>query len=140
MSEDAMLEAGRRWREANPTLARRMVGEPKAHGGGGVGKHGQVFNIPNDPHRCEEWTRWEEDLILNPQGLTLSEQSARLGRSKVAITTRRWALRQAGRRPAAVAACPPPSVLRHPCWQPDGCEIDDGRCRPCEARAAGGQR
>lgn len=95
---DPMLEAGRRWREANPDLARRMVGEPKVHGGGGVGKHGQVFNIPNDPRRREEWAKWEDDYILNTHGDSLSVQAARLGRSKVAITTRRWAIQQADRQ------------------------------------------
>jgi len=136
-----MIEAGRRWREANPTLARRMLGEPKAHGGGGVGKHGQVFNIPNDRRRRETWETWELDYILNPQGASLTVQAARLGRSKVAITTRRWFLQQdaARARVRPAAACPAP-VLRHPCWQPDGCEMDAGRCGPCERRVAGGQR
>jgi len=135
MSEDALLEAGQRWRAANPDLARRLRGEPKQHGGGGVGKHGQVFNIPNDPRRREEWARWEEEFILNPGGLSLAAQAARLGRSKVAITTRRWVLQQAARAGrTSMSPRPMPAAYQGPCWQPDGCEMEAGRCQGCEAR------
>ncbi len=97
MVADNLIEMGRQWRDANPALARRMLGPASVHGGGGVGKHGQVLNIPNDPRRREQWETWEDDLIAD-HSIPLSTLAARLGRSKVAITTRRWAMRQEARR------------------------------------------
>lgn len=148
MSSDAMVDAGRRWREANPDLARRLRGEPKTHGGGGVGKHGQVFNIPNDPRRREEWARWEEEYILNPGDASLAYQAARLGRSKAAITTKRWSLRQRGtpllrltnvvgtegKGRTSMTLHPMPATYQGPCWQPDDCQMEAGRCQGCERR------
>jgi hypothetical protein len=94
MSEDAMLEAGQRWREANPDLARRMLRPQPSIGKPGVGKHGPVLNIPNDRNRREPWSAQEDAEIMAPDAPSLAVLSARLGRSRVAITTRRWAIRQ----------------------------------------------
>ena len=94
MSESAMLEAGRRWREANPDLARRMTAPERPVGKLGVGKHGPVLNIPNDPNRCELWSAQEDVEITASDAPSLAVLSARLGRSRVAITTRRWVIRQ----------------------------------------------
>ncbi len=91
-TENAMLEAGRRWREANPDLVRRMAGPERPVGKPGVGKHGPVLNIPNDSNRCEPWLARDEAEITVPDAPSLTVLSKRLGRSKAAITTRRWAL------------------------------------------------
>ncbi len=89
-----MLDAGRRWRQANPALARRMAAPERPVGKPGVGKHGPVLNIPNDPNRREPWAIQEDAEIMASDAPPLAVLSARLGRSRVAITTRRWAIRQ----------------------------------------------
>lgn len=93
MSQDAMLEAGRRWREENPNLARRMRTPQRPVGKPGVGKHGQVLNIPNDPNRCEPWSVQEDVEIMAPDAPSLAVLSERLGRSRPAIHSRRYAIR-----------------------------------------------
>lgn len=96
-TESVMLAAGRQWREANPDLVRRMAAPQRPVGKPGVGKHGQVLNIPDDPNRHEPWSMQEDAAIMASNAPPLAALSARLGRSRVAITTRRWAIRQ-GRR------------------------------------------
>ena len=94
MSENTMLDAGRRWREANPDLVQRMAAPQRPIGKPGVGKHGQVLNIPNDLNRRELWSAQEDVAITASDAPSLAVLSARLGRSRVAITTRRWVIRQ----------------------------------------------
>lgn len=93
-TENAMLAAGRQWREANPDLVRRMAGPERPVGKPGIGKHGPVLNIPNDANRCEPWSVQEEVEIMASDAPSLAVLSARLGRSRVAITTHRWTIRQ----------------------------------------------
>lgn len=93
-TETAMLDAGRRWREANPDLVQRMAAPQQPVGKPGVGKHGAVLNIPNDSNRCEPWSIQEDVEITASDAPSLAVLSARLGRSRVAITTRRWVIRQ----------------------------------------------
>jgi hypothetical protein len=94
MSQEAMIEAGRRWREENPDLARRMRTPQRPIGKHGAGKHGPVLNIPNDPNRREPWSVQEDVEIMAPDAPSLAVLSTKLGRSRAAITTRRWVIRQ----------------------------------------------
>jgi hypothetical protein len=93
MSLDAMLEAGRRWREEHPDLARRMRAPQRPVGKPGVGKHGAVLNIPNDPNRCELWSAQEDVEITASDAPSLTVLSEKLGRSRPAILSRRYAIR-----------------------------------------------
>lgn len=93
-TEDMLIEMGRRWREANPDLARKLLLPHRSHGKPGVGKHGAVYNIPNDPNRREPWSAQEDAEITASNAPSLSVLRARLGRSKAAILSRRWALQQ----------------------------------------------
>lgn len=91
--EDTMLEASRRWREANPDLVRQMVRPQHPVGRPGVGKHGPMLNIPNDPNRCEPWSVQEDVEITASDAPSLAVLSERLGRSRAAILSRRYAIR-----------------------------------------------
>jgi hypothetical protein len=92
-TENAMLEMARRWREENPDLVRQMARPQRPIGKPGVGKHGTVLNIPNDPNRREPWSVQEDVEITDPHALPLAALSEKLGRSRAAIHSRRYAIR-----------------------------------------------
>lgn len=92
MTQDTLLEMGSRWRAENPDLARRMARPQRPIGLPGVGKHGVVLNIPNDPNRREPWSVQEDVEITASDAPSLAMLSEKLGRSKAAISTRRCAL------------------------------------------------
>lgn len=153
---DAMLDAGQRWREANPDLARQMLTPQLPTGEPGVGKHGPTLNIPNDRNRHEPWSGQDDEEIMAENAPSLAALSERLGRSKAAISTRRCAITRQGHIPlrrlttivgtegkgrTSVSMTPFPMLATYQgaCWQPDYCQMDAGRCRPCERRVAVGQ-